>query len=919
MIKNLSVAIFLLSFFGNFCFASIPHPYNTKFELGIKGEMPISWSMTQNSEKRGYVAVLTDTEVNNGKFSAEISNYTISDTLPLKEKEGVLKQELDAFAFRGKWVTLTGYIKEQYLSDKSQAGLWVNLFQGTTPLDVYNTEYIPTTQKDSWTKYEIKFYVPLEADKISYGAFSRGQGRIWVDELDFKLVHSGFEAINRETNLSELQKHYLTIFAKLFGYMRYYSSQSKIESIDWDNILLHGVNASLKAKNDIDFLAQINPLCKYTLPGISFAKNKDGLKSYTKPKGALEDVVMAMIHSGLPELKQDDNFVSSNINIMNSQRKSHGTAMQIVSLSDFKAGKMEVSFDASLDSKITGSRGELWIKIDGQNGKPLAKLIADNIRITDKKLKRYTTQFDFPDGTQTITLAFTLNGDGKATFDNIKSKIVTQGVELPFKLFNPEFDILDSDGSPAKWLIPEHSRLAGYNIYVEKSKSNNYLVISSDESQSLPFPAPGESLALALQDTLWANVPLCFYSDGYKLLPESILPSLTTGRDSSFVYLEEDLNSRLSIAINLWNAIRFFEKSSDDSLKNKLLNTLFDKVAVANNRDSFQQALSEAVYSLNVPGVSIWKGEDELVQYLPFLAEYYNNQVIITKTLDSASNINPGDRILKINNIPINELVEDKLKTLNPADNIETRYAKAVNMIFTDKYRDKSVSLELMRPDESVYSVTVEQNMLLGELKYFVPERIALVDSSVVYIDACAVDDKELAKLIDGLKDYSGIILDLRGNALVSEHFLSFFLKDTVKCYSGESFTYYHAAKLPKRDTLGGNLVPSDIAFRAKLALLIDEKTSGFSEAILKTASNGKIAKSFGKLTSGNSSIMDIVNLAGNYYISMPALNLLFDGETISGQQKPDVIVDDNPIYKALDRDIILEEALKYLQSEISK
>ncbi len=897
--------------------ANLPHPYNTKFDLGNKGDMPVSWTVTKNSEKRGFSLQSNNSDVFQGKYSAEISNYEISDSLPDREREGVLKQELDAFAFRGKIVKLSGYIKTQFIAKNSAATFWVNIFKGTDPLLVERaTNITPVKGKEGWKKYEMEFYVPLEADEISYGALMIGSGRIWVDDIDFSLKKTNFNDINKSTSLTNTQLDYLEMFAELFGYMRYYSSQSKIESVNYDNLLLHGINASLKSNNDIDFLAQLHPVSKYMLPGISFAKSKSELKQYSSPKGAMENVAMAMIHAGLPELNQDDQFVSTNVNIMNSQRRSSGMALQVISLNDFKKGELEISFDASLETSLAASRGELWVQINGQDGRPYSKYVDKNISIQGKKLKKYSTTIEFPDNTQTIRIALVLNGDGRAIFDNIKSKIRSQGVDLPFSLHNPSFEMVAPDGTPSMWKIPGIAEKAGYAVYVEETDKNKYLVIETDESESLAFPFPGDTFPIQLKDTLWANIPLCFYSDGYVLLPKSDKPIYNTGRDSNYVYLEEDLNARLAIGINLWNAVKFFDKSNSAPKTKADLRNLLMNIAKVNTKEEFVQELSNFTYKSQSPNAKIWKGEDEIIHYMPFLVEYYNQELIITKVKNGISDINPGDRIVKINGIPASELLAKKLKSTNPADNPHSRYSRAWNLISTDSYANPNIELELKRPNDELYTSAVTQNMILGELKYFIPERIAELDSNIIYIDACAVEDKELSKMIEPLRQYDGIILDFRGSALMSEHFLSFFIKDTIKSYKGESFTYYRADRLPRRDTLGGDLLPDERQFKAKLAILVDETTQAFSEAIFLTAKEGKAAKSFGKKTAGAPYLRDIVNLAGNYYLSMPALNLLFDDKQIPGSIEPDVIVDDNPIYKALDRDMILEAAVRYLQAE---
>ena len=87
-------------------------------------------------------------------------------------------------ALKGKEITLTGYLKTEYVTGTG-AGLWLRIDgQKDVPLAFDNMMDRAVTGTTGWTQYTITLpYNGEEAKDIAFGALITGQGRVWIDNL----------------------------------------------------------------------------------------------------------------------------------------------------------------------------------------------------------------------------------------------------------------------------------------------------------------------------------------------------------------------------------------------------------------------------------------------------------------------------------------------------------------------------------------------------------------------------------------------------------------------------------------------------------------------------------------------------------------------------------------------------------------
>ena len=112
----------------------------------------------------------------------------------------VTVQMIDASAFRGQRVRLSGYLKSD---DLGSGGLWMRIdgiVDGeAAQIAVDNAEDRRLTDERDWTRQDIVLDVPEESVTILYGAMIAGDGELWVDGLTLEAV-TGVETTADVTN-----------------------------------------------------------------------------------------------------------------------------------------------------------------------------------------------------------------------------------------------------------------------------------------------------------------------------------------------------------------------------------------------------------------------------------------------------------------------------------------------------------------------------------------------------------------------------------------------------------------------------------------------------------------------------------------------------------------------------------------------
>lgn len=227
--------------------------FNFDFEQ-LENGIPIGWT---KSYSENYTVSLDSTTVKKGKYSILIEfnggsvdyksfNFTIPDS------------------YYGKKITLSGYIKTENVTD-GFAGLLLKI---EPDIAFNNMEESGVKGTVDWNKYEIVLEMnPLKTEKIIFGGFLAGKGKMWLDDLTITIDGNKLEDLNpivipakadkefdngsliSDFNLDKTKIENLKTLGLVWGFLKYYHPNIAKGNFNWDYELFRVMPKVLNLKN----------------------------------------------------------------------------------------------------------------------------------------------------------------------------------------------------------------------------------------------------------------------------------------------------------------------------------------------------------------------------------------------------------------------------------------------------------------------------------------------------------------------------------------------------------------------------------------------------------------------------------------------------------------------------------------------
>jgi hypothetical protein len=99
---------------------------------------------------------------------------------------GTLMQMIDAAAYRGSRVRLSGFSKSVDVT--GWAGFWLRVDGPTSVLAFDNMQARPIKGTADWKRDDVVLDIPPEARALAFGVLLAGAGQLWVDDLQLEVV-----------------------------------------------------------------------------------------------------------------------------------------------------------------------------------------------------------------------------------------------------------------------------------------------------------------------------------------------------------------------------------------------------------------------------------------------------------------------------------------------------------------------------------------------------------------------------------------------------------------------------------------------------------------------------------------------------------------------------------------------------------
>jgi len=972
----LKIIFTVIIIYSNTVVAQITSPYNLGFEEGFEGSQIFGWALGHNATDNGFVAKTTSQTSYEGAFSAQIIN-TPKTRL---ESNGSFFQRIDASFYIGQRVKFSAFVKVQELESNLLARPASDFEMFATNLrnppqlflnarnrrgDVLAGSQSLTINKKGWQQYTVEVVIPSGTTEIRFGISFTDTNDIFIDAGSFQIISDDSLHYSPAKPLSFVELMYLVPFAKLSGGIQYFHPSKTAAEANWRNVILTGINQSIKIneefqnKNQINS-TEINTVIKDSLqnfyekfaPQIIISNSPIQQKSFNDENFSTKNFnhLFAWQHTGVPT-----NVASSRVSgtrlvdLRTALKTVDAVAVQYINLKDLQNKELAITVQSKLQKFHPRAIASISFRFENLMGEFISFIKTDSI--ISEEWTEYTVRGIVPEDASSGLIILSFRGYGRAFFDDVKV-MVRDGIYANIiPINNPSFEYkLDFNNS--NWMTTNETFANGYQLgysETEKIHGRQSLVIYTDSLALPQFPdedenfyseninsilsnsniknifedsknistvnlfsafpilVPGEYFEVEMSDSLGQ---MRTFID-YKTFPVSANFEYSTGKNENFIWNWRDRDSRIAMIIQIYNLLKNFGLTgiSENDLDSAFVVAL-KSAAISDEKTRFRATVQNFLDVANDNRARVWFDNDDSFSHsLPFNIELVDGKLFIFQVDETVNNIFSGDEIIEINGKNLSEFFNEILISNSP----QWRKQREVSLLKFGA-KDSKIHLTIKQKNGNILSRDFVRSGLNQRSRRAV-DFSEVINDSILYLDLTYYNDKEIDATFDTLSYYKKMILDLRGETSVSEFFLSLIHED----YFQSSVTCTPFNTKPSKTLLScqpifSYLYPAKTKrFEGDFVFLIDWRTFGDGEGFASVVKDFGIGTLIGEPTQGALVLgvpfrldLDFTISLGTIFGFSPLGRMFLDFPI-----EPDIKV--NKDVDSLDSDIILERAIEFL------
>ena len=789
-------------------------PFNLDFEIGSQYNTPFAWIVSDNSLKLRYNAFVDDKEFYSGRNSMVLFNYgTITEDM-----YGNCYQMINSLPFKGGEVEFSCFAKTDFTNDSSGATFWLKEFDIFH--NVINESVVEIKETSDWTKNSFTHKFSSNTNYFQVGVLLNYLGAVWIDNMKINPIYNiqnEIQITNNNFNQDILK------FTKAYSKVRNFFP---IADYNWNKFLVESIeNIASSPINNKNLFKSISPSISFNEknPNINVSNES---KYFWKHLGGRSNFSYGYSFS---EFKD--------INI--SDREREAVLMHNIDVTG--DGGRRFKWSAWVKTKLDSyaAHAQLWTRVITKEGRELNLYMHDN-PIKVGEWTKFEVDSILPENATRATIGCVFFGEGTAWFDDIEFSVYDEINREKYLLSNSSFESFDKEQKPKSWIFPNSVRRAGYNIeqdfkIFKKGKSS--AKISSDDLYRYTYPKNNE-----IYSSKEVSFPLCSPNNDKANFENQFINDVS-------------IQGRIAILIEAYAYIDQFLLNGDKSELDMSFASIIS--SIESNENVFLKELKKLFAVLKDPQTKVWKENDTIIYSPNLMWDFYENELIVTSS--GIKNLPIGSKIELINSKPVETIVNENSTINNSNNEILNKYRAleefkigAKNTSFSVQVNGKSI--DLIR-DTKIDQLTDK----------FRPDLSKLSDSTL-YINMAKVNDETMKSILADLNDFNTLVFDARGNSLLSEHFLAFFLQEDIKT---------NTFKLPlfsMPDQKNNDFLELRTTIKAKnqypnkkLIFLVDERTSGYCESIIYSVKKYKLGLIIGEPSSGMPSEKVYFALPGEY------------------------------------------------------
>ena len=460
--------------------------------------------------------------------------------------------------------------------------------------------------------------------------------------------------------------------------------------------------------------------------------------------------------------------------------------------------------------------------------------------------------------------------------------------ELPIK---PAFAV-DS------FFVKENTLNTGFNKTPVLSKIKNIKVTDKN------IPVSDKSYSFQLYSSLYACFPLALYDLPQETSELKQVISKSKGKWKKDFYTSPYFRIANAIINNAFiqHFYAYYEEDSLDLVWLKNFKTYIGQLA---NCTSYKEYLEYTYMQYshvkdNHIYILAWHHRlgTPLARYIriyyPDIAvRYIEGKICIVDYADTYKELRIGDEIVSVNDVPIETLIEQKMKFVSASTDASLYYRLCDNFIFQSFTKDSVLNLGIKREDLTIAEIPVITNKKTSRVPTEQNKFITEIEDDIWLINLCANDNvnyKTFVKNIDQFQKARGLIIDIRRGSDYSTimSILSHFIDNMATVGQILTPTFYYPNHInvkyeitanskwgvyPSTDNYKkeyGYEMPVPVRINAPVAFLTGPRVFSFGETIMELVKHFKIGTIIGEHTAGTNGDMVLVNA--------PAVGYMFTG-----------------------------------------
>ncbi|HVI43859.1 MAG TPA: S41 family peptidase [Chitinophaga sp.] len=387
---------------------------------------------------------------------------------------------------------------------------------------------------------------------------------------------------------------------------------------------------------------------------------------------------------------------------------------------------------------------------------------------------------------------------------------------------------------------------------------------------------------------------------------------------------------RLLSLFRFWNIIQYFYPYRDLSDWDHILTEYIPRFMNASNEKEYLLNVLSLVAHLHDGHANITSTHEVLESYkgtrcAPYEIRFIENKAVVTDYLDefipgnkrpeNRSVLKKGDVIIKINNLPVADIIRKRLPYVSGST-----YAAQL----------REIAIDLLRTNNPVVTVSVYRNNSIQQLrlrsypiaqvdlnKRFHPTDtcFSMITEHIAYINPITLRSEYIPGIMDRIQHTKGLIIDFRLPPQENMTGIGDYLSDIPRSFAILSrarpdcpglFTIWDTISIGKKN---------DISYRGKVILLTNEDTQSAAEFSTMAFRSIPGVRIIGSTTAGTDGDVTSFCLPGGINISITGLGVYYPdgGKTQQTGIKPDI--ECKPTISGIikDKDELLEKAINLI------